>query len=609
MKLYYESMSKLNFMFAKWAKEEEQRICAEVESGELTLTTVPKSLPSNYGPDVMLYVQKAEEIKKKYQPATGDVLTFGSGDFGQLGHPYIEDADNDAMTPRCIMSIRNTKVTSVSCGGLHSLCVNEGGEVLSWGSNDEGSLGIVEVVTGHIPLAVKGFIPSQYEVARGLEAVNTWRNVRGNDLSNPKTPLDSKYEEKLVSVAAGDCHSLCLSITGRAYFFGAYKDKDGKSWRDIPPEDDPRVFKKKAVEIDPEFLDDDKDKKDGTSKPVEEEPPQEEKADVPPVGCQLWPSHVWQIDGEVLDIDCGGSFNAAIVERKDEKTSQYNKICVTWGMGECGELARPIETPVKDLYHKPVPGEPSLAAYAIDAIQNDYLAPKPVVWVDSMDKRRVEAISCGGFHLLVISRNLVDGSCSVHSSGLNNYGQLGLGDEHYDSVKDKNPDKNKLTEIKAFRGKSITQVAGGLHHSLAVESNGNLYAFGRGDYGQLGNTESQPKAGHLENKPVPVHLVEGEPNPSISQISAGSNQNFVLTSGGDVYSWGYGDTGCLGHGIVEDEHGRSLQVSDEFRPRKLDVLKRINAGRKKKGRTPMTTNVHHVASGGQHSAIVCSLLE
>ena len=448
MKLYYESMSKLNFKFAKWAKEEEQRICAKVESGELTLTTKPKSLPSDYEADVMLYIRTAEEMKKKYQPATGDVLTFGSGDFGQLGHPYFEDADNDAMTPRCIMTLRNTGVTSVSCGGLHSLCVNESGEVLSWGSNDEGSLGIVEVVTGHTPLSVRGFIASQYEVARGLEAVNTWRNVRGNDLSNPKTPLDSKYEEKIISVAAGDCHSLCLSSTGRVYFFGAYKDKDGKSWRDMPPKDDPRVFKKKAAEIDPEFAD--KDKKDGTSKPVEEEPPKEEKEDKPPVGCQLWPSHVWQVDGEVLDIDCGGSFNAAIVETKDKNSSQYNKICVTWGMGECGELARPIATPVRDLHHKPVPGESRLAAYAIDAIRDEYLVPKPVVWADSMDKRKVEAISCGGFHLLVTSRNLVDGSCSVHSSGLNNYGQLGLGDEYCDADKKKNLDQNKLTEVRIY---------------------------------------------------------------------------------------------------------------------------------------------------------------
>ena len=113
----------------------------------------------------------------------------------------------------------------------------------------------------------------------------------------------------------------------------------------------------------------------------------------------------------------------------------------------------------------------------------------------------------------------------------------------------------------------------------------------------------------MANKPVPVYLVEDQPNPDISKISAGSNQNFVLTSAGDVYSWGYGDVGALGHGIEEDENGLTLQVSDEFRPRKLDVLKKINKGRKKKGRTPFTSNVHAVASGGQHSAIICSLLE
>ena len=113
----------------------------------------------------------------------------------------------------------------------------------------------------------------------------------------------------------------------------------------------------------------------------------------------------------------------------------------------------------------------------------------------------------------------------------------------------------------------------------------------------------------MAKEPVPVYLVEGQPNPSISKIASGSNQNFVLTTDGDVYSWGYGDTGALGHGITEDENGQVHDVCDEFRPRKLDVLKKINQGRKNKGKAPMTANVHDVSSGGQHSAIVCSLLE
>jgi alpha-tubulin suppressor-like RCC1 family protein len=42
----------------------------------------------------------------------------------------------------------------------------------------------------------------------------------------------------------------------------------------------------------------------------------------------------------------------------------------------------------------------------------------------------------------------------------------------------------------------------------------------------------------------------------------------------DVYSWGYGDTGSLGHGIEEDKNGYMLQCSDDFCPCKLDVLKK-----------------------------------
>ena len=149
----------------------------------------------------------------------------------------------------------------------------------------------------------------------------------------------------------------------------------------------------------------------------------------------------------------------------------------------------------------------------------------------------------------------------------------------------------------------------GNQHSLALDSNHNLYAFGRGDYGQLGITDSQPKTRYCETVPVSVQLVKDKANPPISQIAAGDNQNIVLTGSGDVYSWGYGDVGCLGHGVLEDENGYSLHSSDEFRPRKLDVLKTINEDRIKKGRTPMTADVHYVASGGQHSAIICSSLE
>ena len=89
-------------------------------------------------------------------------------------------------------------------------------------------------------MKIYGFVASEYEVAKGLEKVTTWKDVIGEDVTNPAIPLDSTFEEKITSVATGDVHRLCLSSTGSVYFFGAYRDKDGKPYRDMPPKDDPR---------------------------------------------------------------------------------------------------------------------------------------------------------------------------------------------------------------------------------------------------------------------------------------------------------------------------------------------------------------------------------
>ena len=77
------------------------------------------------------------------------------------------------------------------------------------------------------------------------------------------------------------------------------------------------------------------------------------------------------------------------------------------------------------------------SAYFVEIVRDSHLVPKPVLWDDippSLDyKRNVLNVACGGFHLLVIandvqSGNGEEGGNAIYSSGLNNYGQLGLGD-------------------------------------------------------------------------------------------------------------------------------------------------------------------------------------
>lgn len=51
------------------------------------------------------------------------------------------DEDMAVRYPRVVAPLRDKKVYSVACGGLHNAVVTETGQVYTWGCNDDGSLG------------------------------------------------------------------------------------------------------------------------------------------------------------------------------------------------------------------------------------------------------------------------------------------------------------------------------------------------------------------------------------------------------------------------------------------------------------------------------------
>jgi regulator of chromosome condensation len=83
------------------------------------------------------------------------VLTFGSGDCGQLAHGVEDDADMMVKFPRIVKTLQNKSVIRVACGGLHSVAVTEDGEVYTWGCNDDGALG--RDGEENFPAKVEGF--------------------------------------------------------------------------------------------------------------------------------------------------------------------------------------------------------------------------------------------------------------------------------------------------------------------------------------------------------------------------------------------------------------------------------------------------------------------
>ena len=69
--------------------------------------------------------------------ASGAVYSWGYGDDGKLGHGNQEHQ----MLPKEVEALRGRQVTMVSAGGSHSLALTASGEVLSWGGGYYGKLG------------------------------------------------------------------------------------------------------------------------------------------------------------------------------------------------------------------------------------------------------------------------------------------------------------------------------------------------------------------------------------------------------------------------------------------------------------------------------------
>ncbi|XP_030623810.1 probable E3 ubiquitin-protein ligase HERC1 [Chanos chanos] len=131
---------------------------------------------------------------------------------------------------------------------------------------------------------------------------------------------------------------------------------------------------------------------------------------------------------------------------------------------------------------------------------------------------------------------------SVKACGKGSYGRLGLGDSNNQSM----PKKLVLDPPRNMRKVSSSKGSDG--HTLAVTEEGEVFSWGDGDYGKLGHgnsaTQKYPKIiqGPLLGKVVVC-------------VSAGYRHSAAVTNDGELYTWGEGDFGRLGH---SDSHSRNV---------------------------------------------------
>ena len=141
-----------------------------------------------------------------------------------------------------------------------------------------------------------------------------------------------------------------------------------------------------------------------------------------------------------------------------------------------------------------------------------------------------KAVAAGYGHSLAVLQN-----GDVYAFGHNSRGQLGLGD--------KNVDRWTPAEITTLPGPATAVAAGegGLlgDHSLALLENGDVYAFGDNGYGELG-------LGNKIDRWTPTKITT-LPGPARA-FAAGGAFSLILLQNGDVYAFGRNDHGELGLG-------------------------------------------------------------
>ena len=88
-------------------------------------------------------------------------------------------------------------------------------------------------------------------------------------------------------------------------------------------------------------------------------------------------------------------------------------------------------------------------------------------------------------------------------------------------------------------------MACGSHHSLALTNEGDVYAWGQNNCGQIGS-------GTTTNQTTPKKILYNHaskfPHALASKIVCGQTTSILVLDSGEVFGWGYNGNGQLGTG-------------------------------------------------------------
>jgi alpha-tubulin suppressor-like RCC1 family protein len=143
----------------------------------------------------------------------------------------------------------------------------------------------------------------------------------------------------------------------------------------------------------------------------------------------------------------------------------------------------------------------------------------------------VKKVSAGPKHAAFVNTKGEVYSWGKGGDWMRGGGQLG----HGDKASHKSP---KKIEFFDSYGAKIIDVGCGHQHTLFLTDDGEVLSCGSGEYGRLGLGSTSD-----ESLPTPIDIIDDD----VVQIAVGYDHSLLLTSKGQIFSWGRNAQGQLGH--------------------------------------------------------------
>ncbi|KAM7529011.1 hypothetical protein LguiB_032421 [Lonicera macranthoides] len=347
------------------------------------------------------------------------------------------------------------RVILISAGASHSLALLSGSVVCSWGRGEDGQLGHgdaedrlspthVSTLDKHDIVSVTCGADHTVAYSQSRTQVYSWgwgdfgRLGHGNssDLFTPQ-PIKALHGLQIRQIACGDSHCLAVTMEGEVQSWG--RNQNGQLGL-------------------------------GT---IED---------------SLVPQKIESFKGVSVKMVAAGAEHTAAVTVDGE--------IYGWGWGRYGNLGL---------------GD-----------RNDRLVPEKV---SVGDGEKMVLVACGWRHTISVSS-----SGGLYTYGWSKYGQLGHGDFEDHLVPHK---------LEALEEHIISQISGGWRHTMALSSEGKLYGWGWNKFGQVGVGDNVDHCSPME--------VKFPQEQKVVQISCGWRHTLAVTERNNVFSWGRGTNGQLGN--------------------------------------------------------------